>query len=117
MAILLELRWDVSEGEKLNAAIDYYYDSEGGQYGWLDETEQLTGVPTVVEIGSSDLTITDVRVSTSDREILKRTVPAGKAVQFSYEGMQASTDYRIRVTAQSTDDRTVVRDVVITCSE
>lgn len=118
MAILLDLRWSVSEGDEANAAIDYYHDSEGRpEFGWLDETEQLVGTPVVTEVGSSDLTITDAKVSTSDRKILGYTCPAGKAVQFSFSGMQAGTTYTLRISTETSDNRTVVRDQIVETSQ
>ena len=62
----------------------------------LDAGELLTGTPTVVELGSSDLTIGDKLVNTAELTIEKRVVAVGKAIQFSCTGHVAGRTYRLR---------------------
>jgi hypothetical protein len=61
--------------------------------------EALAGTPTAEEVGTSDLTITDVALTTEDKTIRGQTIPTLKAVQFSVSGGTAREDYTIRVTA------------------
>ena len=56
----------------------------------LDSNELLTGTPTVVEVTSSDLTITNAVVSTAELTILSETVAIGQAVTFTVSGALAS---------------------------
>ena len=49
----------------------------------LAPTELLTGTPTVVEVGTSQLAITDVSVSTVPETVDGETVAIGKAVTFT----------------------------------
>ena len=56
----------------------------------LDSGELLTGTPTVVEVTSSDLTITNEVVSTGELTILGETVAIGQAVTFTVSGALAS---------------------------
>ena len=52
----------------------------------LDSGELLTGSPTIVEVTSSDLTITNKVVSTGELTILGETVATGKACTFTVSG-------------------------------
>ena len=49
----------------------------------LANTELLVGTPTVVEVGTSQLTITDVSVSTVPETVDGETVAIAKAVTFT----------------------------------
>ncbi len=82
--------------------------------GELDSGELLTGTPTVSEFtktsfnaapeddtSSSDLTITNIAVSTVELTINKRTVAIGLAVQMKIVGGTAGVIYRIRITTLS----------------
>jgi len=65
----------------------------------LREDETLTGTPTVAELNTAALTITDIGVTGQDVTIRGQTIEAGKAVQFSVSGGTARNDYTIRVRA------------------
>lgn len=67
-------RVQMSAGETRNAAVDYTAKLESG--------ELLTGTPTVAEVTTSDLTISNAAVSTGSLTILGDTVATGAAVQF-----------------------------------
>ena len=66
----------------------------------LASTELLSGTPTVVEVGSSQLTITDVTVSTVPETVDGETVAIGKAVLFT---CQCATEgvYVVMVSVQT----------------
>lgn len=66
--------------------------------GKLDSGELLTGTPTAVEMATSDLTISNVGVSTKALTINDSTVSIGEAVQFKVVGGIPGRIYRIRVT-------------------
>ena len=55
----------------------------------LDSGEVLTGTPTIVEVTSSDLTITNKVVSTASLTILGETVATGLACTFTVTGAVA----------------------------
>lgn len=78
----------------------------------LDSGETLTGTPTVTEETTSDLTISNVAVSTSSLRINSTLVAAGTAVQFKVVG-QTSGTYTLKITATttSTPAQTLVRYV------
>lgn len=84
----------------------------------LDDGELIASVGGVVEVTTSDLTISNVAASTATLKIDKKTVPIGRAVQFSVSGQSATGGddsdgkYRLRVTVttDSTPARTLVRD-------
>jgi hypothetical protein len=91
-------------GDTRNGAISFA--------GQLDSGEALTGTPTVVELTTTDLTISGVAVSTTALTINGETVAIGEAVQFKVVGMTAA-NYRLKVTAttDSTPAQTLVRYV------
>lgn len=68
---------------------------------WLDGSASLTGTPTVVEVGTSALTLANKAVNASAIVVNGVTVAIGKAVQFSVVTPSdgAGTNYRVRVTA------------------
>lgn len=106
MPIKLDQRPKVSVGSTEVVAVDF---SEQ-----LDSTEVLTGTPTVAEVTTSDLTITNKTVSTEAITILDRDVSVGKAVQFRVSGFKANTQYQIRITVTTTSSpaRILVFDAV-----
>ena len=110
MVVTLTPTYTVSVGDIEMVAIDYTRH--------LDESETLTGTPTAVLVGSGTLTIANVGLNASTREILGRDVAANCAVQFKISGQATGVTYTIRVTATTngTPARTVVRDVKIVCS-
>ena len=69
--------------------------------GRLDVGEKLTGTPIVVELGSTDLTLSSKQVSTSILTINDKRVAIGHAVQFKVSAGIAGTRYNIRLTAQT----------------
>ena len=66
--------------------------------GQLDSGELLTGTPTIVEVTTTDLTLSNKAVSTAELTISGRTVAIGQAVQFKVVGGTAGTKYTIRIT-------------------
>lgn len=92
-------------GETKNAAVDFTQ--------VLDSGEALTGTPLVVELTTTDLTITNKAVNTAVVSILGESVAIGKAVQFSVTGVVAGTTYEvsITVTTDSTPAQTLVKKV------
>jgi len=68
----------------------------------LDDGEILIGVPVVSEITTSDLTITNISISSTALTINKEVVSAGKAIRFSIAGGLNSTFlYEILITVLS----------------
>lgn len=68
-------------GKSRNVAVDFTKH--------LDEGELLTGTPTVEEVTTSTLTISNKTVSTGALSINKKSVVAGRAVQCSIVGSVA----------------------------
>ncbi len=106
MPIKLEQRPTVSVGETEIVSIDYT--------DKLDASELLTGTPTVTEVTTTDLTLTNKVVNTAEARILGRDVDIGKAVQFKVSGQKINTQYSIRITVSTDSGRTLVRDAVLT---
>ncbi len=81
--------------------------------GVLEKDELLTGVPTVVELSTSDLTISNQSVNGAVVQMGDHIIPVGKAVQFKCLGQTGTTQYTIKVTAltDSTPAQTKVRGV------
>lgn len=98
-----------SAGATRLVAVDYTDD--------LDSGELLTGTPTIAEVTTTDLTITNKVVSTGALTIDGRAVVAGAAVQCLVTGQQAGTTYRIRITVgtDSTPAQTFVDDILMKC--
>lgn len=91
----------VAVGATRNCAISYV--------NVLDTSEVLTGTPTVVEVTTTDLTITNKVVNTSTLTIDKQTCTAGQAVQFRVSGqLAAHSPYTIKVTVSSDQSQTFV---------
>lgn len=83
----------------------------------LNSGVSLTGTPTVAEITTSDLTLSNPTVNGSSEVIIGKTVAAGRAVKFYCNAASATdkTTYRIRITA-ATDTSPAgqkIRDVLI----
>jgi len=68
----------------------------------VDSGELLTGTPTIVEVTTTDLTITNKVVSTAELTIDGIATPTGEAVQCHITGGTADTTYEILITV-STD--------------
>lgn len=96
-----------SAGETRNIAVSFA--------GWLDTGEVLTGTPTIVEVGTSDLTLGNKVVSTGALTINGLVVPTGEAVQFNVSGGTAGTEYTIKITpgSDSTPAQTFVGNVIL----
>ena len=108
MAVLLRQRWCVSEGDQDTGSISYV--------DILDEGELLQGTPTVTEVGTSDLSLQNPRISTTELTILGERVPPGMAVQFEFAGQLEGVTYRVRVKALTATGREFVRDQTIKAS-
>jgi len=64
----------------------------------LDSGESLTGVPTVTEVTTTDLTVANESVSVAVLKIRGRNVPAGRALQFKASGqIVAHSPYTIKI--------------------
>lgn len=66
--------------------------------GLLEDGELLTGTPTVVEVDTSELTLTSKAVNTDAMLVNAETCVAGQVVTFLVAGGVAGTTYRIKVT-------------------
>lgn len=69
--------------------------------GMLDSGESLVGTPTIVEVTTTDLTLTNKVVSNKTMMINEVNVAAGEAVQFSVAGGSAGKHYRIFVSCDT----------------
>lgn len=83
----------VTVGESRNMSVDFF--------GFLDSGELLVGPPTVLEVDTSDLTIINTVVNTSEIEIGSRTVAIGEGVQFHLTGVVAGVKYEIEITVDT----------------
>lgn len=72
--------------------------------GKLDEGELLDGVPAIIEMDTTDLSISNQGVSTEELVINKLSVPIGQAIQFKVSGAVAGTKYRIKITVSTDSD-------------
>lgn len=75
--------------------------------------EVLTGTPTVEELRTSALTLSDAALTSTEWTISGRPIKAYTAVQFTVSGGTARTDYTIRVTAgtDSSPEQTLIIDM------
>ena len=82
----------------------------------LSTTETVSG-PSVAEITTTDLTLSNVGVNTAVTEIFGREVAVGKGVLFRVSGQVLTRSYRVRVnvTTSSTPTRSLYRDVTFDC--
>lgn len=64
----------------------------------LDSGELLSGTPTVAEVTTADLTLTQKRVNTATISINGVDHLAGQAVQFLASGFVAGRTYEVRAT-------------------
>ena len=83
----------------------------------LDSGETLTGTPTVTEIDTSDLTITNKALNTSSMTINGNTAAVSCAVLFKISGQKAGKLYHIKYTVATTSNpsRTLAWIVRIQC--
>jgi hypothetical protein len=101
-------RGEMSAGAARNVAIDFT--------DKLDTGELLTGTPTITEVTTSDLTLSNKAVSTASLTILGETVAIGKAVQFKVSagsGLLGQYTVRITVSTDATPAQTFVDDYVL----
>jgi len=80
--------------------------------GVVDVGELLTGTPTIVEVTTTDLTLSNKVVSTAQLTINGKKVLIGEAVQFKVLGGTADTNYGIRITVGT--DSTPTQTLIIT---
>lgn len=95
----------VVDGETRNGKIDYT--------DVLDAGELLSGIPTLTEKITSDLTFANQAVSTGELTILDNTVITGQAVQFKVTGSLADVLYTVEVSVatNSTPAQTLKRKI------
>lgn len=74
---------------------------------YLDSGETFTGTPTVVEITTTDLTLSNKTVNAAAITIQGRAVGIGAAIQFKVSGQLAGRTYKIQVTGTTTASRTL----------
>lgn len=76
--------------------------------------ELLSGTPTVVEVTTSDLTISEETLTVSPLDpIGKIFIPTDQAVRFLVAGGTAGTEYTIRVTATTDDGQTLIQEITL----
>jgi len=94
--------------EVLNAAVSFI--------GKLESAELLTGTPTVAEVTTTDLALSNKVVSTAALTISGVVVASGKAVQFAVSGGVAGVTYAVNVscTTDSTPAQTLHGKVTFT---
>ena len=83
--------------------------------GKLDDGELLSGTPTVSELVTTDLTITNEGVNTAELTISGKSVPIGQAVQFSVAGGTAGRSYKITISVatDSTPSQTLYGTITL----
>lgn len=74
---------------------------------YLDSGETFTGTPTIVEITTTDLTLSNKAVNTSALTIFGRTVAIGAALQVKVSGQQTNRTYTLQMTCATTAGRTL----------
>ena len=82
-------RMQVNVGEGFNDTIDIE--------GLLKGSELATGTPLVIEVNTSDLTITNKAVNTANQTVEGRTVLPGEGIDFTISGF-VSGEYRLKIT-------------------
>ncbi len=97
----------VEVGEIRNVSID--------MRGKLDAGELVTGIPTIAEITTTDLSFANNAFNTGDVTINGSVCATGQAVLFKVSGFLSGVKYRIRVTATTTATpaQTLIEYVVI----
>lgn len=86
---------NVSNGTTDIVAIDESFE--------LDPGEALSGTPTVTEVDTSDLTISQKTLNSTELTINGNTVAANCAVLFKIAGQKAGTLYHIKYTVNTTN--------------
>ncbi len=85
-----------TESEERNIALDIR--------GKLDAGEVLTGSPSVEEVTTTDLTLSNKALNTTIITVNGLQVPISQAVQFKCVGGVAGTTYTIRVSCATTSN-------------
>lgn len=67
----------------------------------LDVGELLTGTPTVLEVTTTDLTLTNKAVNSQAMTVNGASCVAGQVVTFTVAGGTAGTSYDIRITVST----------------
>jgi len=100
----------IAVGETRNVAVSFV--------DVLDDDELLTGTPTIVEVTTNDLTLTNKTVNTSVLTINGHSVAIGKAIQFKVSGqLVANSPYTIKITVSTNAAQTLVKYVVLSVAE
>lgn len=99
MPIILQGTPTISVGDTDTQSIDLQ--------DYLDEGETFTGTPTVVELTTAHLTLSNKAFNASEITVAGREVAIGMAIQFKVSGQQAGMTYRIQSTGTTTAGRTV----------
>ena len=83
--------------------------------GKLDSGEVLTGTPTVTEVTTTDLVISNPQVSTGILTINGVDVPIGEAIQFNvdYAGGTATKKYTVKIVCDTDAGQTVAAQVYV----
>ncbi len=111
-------------GETRNVAVDFSPKLDAGPsqsatlqtiQGHRVRGEFLTGTPTVVEWGSSALTISGAGLNLEDQVIAGKIALASRAVVFTVAGGVSGTLYTVRITAVSDADaaQTLIEEIQI----
>ena len=86
----------------------------------LNEGELLTGTPAIVEITTSDLTVSNNQINTTALTMGDHIIAIGKAVQFKLIGqVVVSSPYTMKITVltDSTPPQTKVRGITFTVED
>jgi hypothetical protein len=95
-----------SAGEKLQVRVSFVE--------LLPDSDTLTGTPTIVEVTTSDLTLSDKEINSTTITVLGEDVAASKAVTCFASGGTAGTTYTIRVTVNTVAGAIFERDLSLT---
>lgn len=77
----------------------------------LDSGDTLTGTPTITEVTTSDLTLANKTVNASAVVVNGVSRAAGQVIQFSCTGGDGGELYKIKMSCDTTNGRTIVRGV------
>lgn len=99
----------VSLGEERIISVDFM--------GKLDSGELLSGTPSIAEVGTSLLAITNKSVSTVELVINGSSVPAGGAVQFKVAPGSLVGSYSVDILCGTTAGQTIEGRVSIRVTE
>ena len=98
MAITLREKHYISAGSTVLMAVEYTQA--------LDAGELLTGTPTITEVTTTDLTITNKLVNSTTLVVNDISCIAGQAVQCLVTGAVAGTTYMIKIEVSTTSTPT-----------